>query len=318
MYTASAASRRQFSVPLPKMGWMVLAALFFLQATANEWLYRLQEIARPAVHSDQVQKNPELYRVLSFGHLPSAVDWLWIVSLTKTDVVKVADKQHSKFFHDVDTMTDLDPLFAEVYVASANLLAVVQNDGIGARIILEKGEEFRNNILPQMPDSYRQDYWPYPWQVPLLLAYVHLFELNDMPHGAVYFKEAASLPGSPPYLANLSRRLERPGGEYEVGLKLLNFMINKNPDDQKAREGLEKKRSDLFIGQYLHDLNLSFATFSSNRVGRSILSLWAEFRRESKISEVDPWGGKLSVDTSKGAGGKIVSTTPHAQVFGLE
>jgi hypothetical protein len=307
---------RQLATRFPVVSGGVLVALFLLQATANEWLYRLTESSPTIVRDEVIEKNPELYRVLSFGQLPSTVDWLWISSLTKTDIIRMNHGRHSKFFYDVDTMTDLDPLFAEVYIASANLLAVVQNDGKGAQIILDKGEKFRKEVLPRLPESYRKDYWLHPWQVPLLLAYVHLFELNDMPSGAIYFREAAALPGAPEYLANLAQRLERPGGEYEVGLKLINFMITRNTDDPLVKASLEKKRGDLFVGQYLYELTLSFAAFRSKHSALSVLGAWDAFRKESKLSVVDPWGGTLSV--AVGEGDKVVSTTPHAKVFGLE
>lgn len=273
---------------------------------------RIGQSPTVAVVDEARRKDPELYRTLSFGQLPSGVDWIWILSLTETELNKVEPGKHSTFFYDLDLLTDLDPLFSEVYVTGANLLAVVQNDGRGAQALLVKAERFRNRDLPAMPDAYREEYWAHPWQVPLLLAYVHLFELNDMPNASIYFKEAANLPGAPVYLPKLAKRLEQPGGEYEVGMKLIDFMIS-GASDPKVREELEKKRSNLLVAQYLHELNLGFSSFLRSHPHR-LEQAWTAFREAGRLSLEDPWGGRLSLDSN----GKIVSTTPHDRVFGLD
>jgi hypothetical protein len=294
---------------------ILILILLFGQAIFNESLTRIEERNRSVIVAEPVAKQPELYKVLSFGQLFSATDWIWIASLTGTDISKPKEQAHTNFFYDIDLVTELDPLFAEVYVAGANLLAVVQNDGEGAKTILEKGEKFIKDDLPSLPASYRQAYWQRSWQIPQLLGYVYLFELNDMPSASKYFQEAADISGAPRYLPKLAKRLRQPNGEYEVGLHLLDFMI-RGAQDETVIEALEKKKHNLEVGQFLHDVNLKFANYLSRRPGVNVGQAWNAFRKTFGISEEDPWGGKLIIESTTPP--KVISTTPHKRVFGLD
>jgi hypothetical protein len=302
------------------LGLLAFLVLFAGQVLVGQRVSVLSQRGGPEAAEAVAPIDPILYRILSFGQLHCAVDWLWLKSLLNAESVKVRPGTHLTLFYVLDAILDLDPLFSEIYLVGGNLLAILQDDGLGARILLDKGERFRREQLPNLPEDYQRSHWPFPWQVPQLLGYVHLFELNDMPAAAFYFKEAASIPGAPPYLGKLQRRLVQPGGEYEVGLKLLGHLID-GARTPEVREGLEKKRLNLFVSQFLHELNQAFSSFMSSRqpLGSTpdpaaVLRYWKGFRKERRLSGADPWGGELSIEAS----GKVVTSTPHEAVFGLE
>lgn len=260
-------------------------------------------------------RNPQLFATLSFGHLPLAIDWLWLATLQNDSTERLPEGQHDQLYSDLNLVTDLDGAFFEAYEAGANLLAVVRSDGVGAKELLLKGDRFRKSELPKMPESFKQRFWSRAWSIPVLLGYTYLFELNDLPSAAVHFREAATVPGAPPYLQSLADRLAKPGGEYAVGLRLINYLISGATDD-RVREELTRKRESLYLAQYLADLNRSFGQFLLARPSarESLASRWKTFVRENGIALKDPWGGVLSLSDA----GKIVSSTPHVRVFGLE
>ena len=266
--------------------------------------------------------DPVLTRTVSFGHLPAVIDWLWMMSLLESNISHVAKGTHPQIYYDLDLITDLDPAFFEIYPNGANLLAVIRNDGLGARDLLLKGKAFLEKGLTGYPLYFRESYRNQAWNISMLLGYVYLFEMNDMPHAAVEFKEAALLPSSPPYLTRLARRLEKPGGEYEVGLHLLSFMIV-GAKDARVQEQLEKKKLNLLKGQFIYNVNLSFQEYlstlqnynpNSTGLSQKLPILFKEYLKATHTPSQDPWGGVLFV----GGSGRVQSTVPHEAVFGLE
>ena len=264
---------------------------------------------------DAAHINPILFKALTFSHWMSGVDWIWIRSLLDDSSTKVKSGEHPTLYFDLMLATDLDPGFFEAYYDGAQLLAVIRDDGAGARDLLIKAQRFRMETLPSQSEEFKQRYWPNPWSIPLLLAYVHLFELNDLPGSALAFKEVAALPGSPPYVQSLVARFEKPGGEYEVGLRLLNFMIS-SQKEPKAIQELEEKRKALFLSHFLYRENSAFQGFRAN-AGQA--RSWEDFVRSGNGNVRDPMGGSLSIVRSNSTeGGRITSSTPHVRVFGLE
>ncbi|MGZ3689224.1 MAG: hypothetical protein ACXVBW_13045, partial [Bdellovibrionota bacterium] len=155
-----------------------------------------------------------------------------------------------------------------------------------------------------------------------LLAYIYLFELNDMPNAAIAFKEAAQLPNAPEYIIHLGQRLERPDGQYEVGIRLLGFMIQAS-NDNLVKSELEKKRYSLFIAQYLFNLNQAFQNYlnqmpdyraSSKLSSKKMQGFYENFLKTSQTPRTDPFGGSIRL----GEDGRIDSTTERQKVFGLE
>jgi len=273
--------------------------------------------------AEQHQKlDPELFKVLTFGHLPAAIDWLWMTCLVDPEQGPAKVGEHPLLYYKLDLATDLDPAFHEVYMTGGNALAIIRNDGSGARDLLVKAESFVQRELSSYPASFVERYWHNHWDIEVLLAYVYLFELNDMTNSAAAFRRAAQHPGAPAYVRRLDARLAKPGGEYEVGLKLINFMLT-SAADPVLREELERKRQLLFVSQYLFGLNQSFLAYLKTQpsyLNRHNLSrgemqaLWKQFLQVSRTQEQDPWGGRLELTDT----GKIDTSTPHGKVFGLE
>ncbi|MFL5815436.1 MAG: hypothetical protein ACJ763_17810 [Bdellovibrionia bacterium] len=316
MTSESQSNRRGFAglgaVVLPIAASLLCLAL---QVSLNLYINQINKVAVPAQSENAHRWDPRLFKMISFGHLPAAIDWMWIQVLLDPNISHVAKGTHPAIYYTLDLITDLDPINFSAYKAGANLLAVVRDDGAGARDILEKGEKFRKEKLSSYPAKLREDYWGYSWGIPYLLVYVYMFELQDIPHAAVAIQEAAAIPGAPDFLLSMQKRLQSPGGEYEVGLRLLNHMIQgeKNED---AKDELIKKRNSLVVGQFLFEINHSFQNFlqTRSRMPGSLQSKFESYLKNTSTPSRDPWGGVLSVSQE----GKIVTSTPHNKVFGLD
>jgi hypothetical protein len=202
-------------------------------------------------------------------------------------------------------------------------LAVIRDDAIGARDLLLKGTRFMGRELPGYPQRFRDTFWSRGWNLHLVLAYVWLFECDNLPEAAAEFRAAALMPGSPAYLSQLAARLASPGGEYEVGLRLINFMIDSDASNERLRGELERKRESLYLSQYLHQYTEQYRDFLKTRAGyREGVRLspeylhkhWRDFVAKAGVPAADPWGGKIFLDPD----GRVNSTTPRIKVFGLD
>lgn len=298
----------------------VFMAFVLVQSSLNVSLRKNSPSPIDTSEHEQLHRwHPALYRLLSFGHLPAVVDWLWLESLLDSSLVRLPRGQHPPLYDRLMLATDLDPLFFEAYYAGGNLLAVIRDDVIGARDLVERGLEVSKTSLPQYPERFRQEHWRGAWSLGALLGYVYLFELQDMPKAAEAFRSGGQFPGAPPYLIRLAERLERPGGEYEVGLRLLNFMID-SQQDPRVRDELLEKRKSLFIAQHIAELNRMFNEYVRGHMARTPSDqqerqrLWRAFTKDQNILLNDPWGGRISLDRQ----GHVVTTTPYKKVFGLD
>jgi hypothetical protein len=306
---------------------LLIIPLMFMQVKLNQNLV-MTDLARVKTLTNEGRRlDPELLKSISFGNLPMAIDYLTLLILGDSDMDKVPKGTHTTSYFYLDAIVALDPMFSEINPL-ANMLAVLRGDAFGARDLLEKSQDFVRSQLPAYSQKFKDKYWPHPWQGQLFLAYVNIFELDDLPRAAIAFREAAAMPGGPPYLQRLEKKLNRPGGEYDVGLKLLEFMIS-GARDQRYRESLENKSVNLKVGQFLYKINEAFQRFAaSSQVTRStppkplalglaenqkLVKLWENFLKTTHTSSIDPWGGQLYIKENK-----IASTTPHEKVFGLE
>jgi len=294
--------------------WSLILILFAGQAMVNVRLRNLEPAwVEPA--GEQKQKwDPNLYRTLSFGHLPTAIDALWLRVVTDPSLAHVVPGEHARIFYDLDLASDLDPSYFELYHWGAYLLSIVRNDNSGARDLLVKGlAQFRSGNLSE---EFKKRFWPNAFSLYLTLAYVYLYELSDMPNASAIFREAAEIPGAPRYLVSLKQRLEQPDGDLDVALRLIDFLIAEQKE-RVAKETLQAKRQSLVVSYWVRTLNRRFTEWRKKEGFRSKLSdraLWTKFKVQEKIPNADPWGGLIDLRPD----GRIDTTTSRPKVFGLE
>lgn len=299
----------------------VIALLGTLGVTLNIQLRNLDAswIEPPAER--QVKWNPSLFSALTFGHLPAAVDWLLIRILTEDPGYSRLPKGvHPPAYYDLTLATDIDPAFYNLY-SSGSLLILLRDDVDGALELLLKGRRFLQESLPSYPEEFRSRFWSRQWYLPMLIGYMYVFELDNMPKAAEAFMEAGVYPGAPAFLSSLAKRFQEPGAQYEVGLRLLNFLLGGLPNDGSKRK-MEAKKATLLLQYHLFRINQAFQEFLTSVGGQAkrgrapqadLEQYWNRFLREKQVSDLDPIGGRLSVDRN----GRVVTTTQFQPVFGL-
>ncbi len=302
---------------------MLLAA----QAEIGKWIDRNKpQIQEEAAVADRVPRL--LVQAVSFGNLPAVVDGLWIRAVPRTDIVNGPKRKKTDprdpFYQEFDLITDLDPLYQTAYIAGSIFLSVIRRDPPAAVSLLEKGERVIRTELPKLPASFRAREWSRSWDLLAQLGYNYLYELDDAASASRVLLEASRQPGAPEYLGMIAQRVSEPDGAYQLGLRLLNGQINAQPEGSDLRRELESRRFQLYVSQYLFNLNRDFREFLSKipeyRAQVSVTPdqmerFWSAFRRKADVGAKDPFGGTLSLDSKSG---QVATTTPHERVFGLD
>ena len=154
----------------------------------------------------------------------------------------------------------------------------------------------------------------------MTLGYVELFDFDNLPQAALAFEAASKETEAPAFLVHLGESVKTLGGQYQVGIRLLGFMISSAGAQQNHKKvaELERKKSYLEVDYFLYRLDQDYtdylkrisvlgSTFERNQRG------WQAFLTKTGRSGQDPWGGRISL----GPDGRVVSTTPHETVFKL-
>lgn len=272
--------------------------------------------------SQQERAHPRLVQFIALSQVSAAVDALWIRVLQDPAIQHVSRGEHASVYWDLDLLTELDPAFFEAYISGAQLLAVIRNDGLGAWKILEKAEKFRQTEFPNRDPEFQARYWRDPWRLALARGYVALFELGDLDLAETAFRTAGEYPEAPEYLKSMRERLSHPGGKYEVGIRVVRFILSGQLDDT-ARESMEKKLRALILTQHLFHAERDFKEFlirqpsyrnSGHVPVAQLQKYWSAFKDREPAFARDPLGGTVSV----GAAGKLETTSPFEPVFRLE
>ncbi len=279
---------------------MSMGGVFLLKSTKSDFKAPADDLS--------FTWHPDLFRILSFGHAPAAVDWLLIKFLGEGNILHVKPGVRAKVFYYLDLATTIDPAFFSLYTTGTSFLAVARNDKESALSLITKGESFRTQKLPEYPASFYNQFWREEWQIPFMKAYVHLFEFHDLVSSQVCFENLDQMitqgKSVPIQVQGLAQKATRPGGIYEIGMNVLTYLTN-TTEDLVLKKEYQKKRESLFLSQYLAQLNDSYKKFKGS---------WRQFKNEHRIPDQDLWGGTIYLN----AEGKVDSTTPRQKVLGIE
>jgi hypothetical protein len=132
----------------------------------------------------------------------------------------------------MDLAVSLDPLFFDGYLTGANLLAVVRNDGLGAQILLEKGNQVRKSLRNQL--------WPNEWQLPFMMGYVYGYELADFDKAINAFQEAGEVSGAPEFVVQMATGLSTAEGRKKVTGRIFQYLIKRSEAVGEPKEVQEQ------------------------------------------------------------------------------
>ncbi|MBC7387119.1 MAG: hypothetical protein H7301_13280 [Cryobacterium sp.] len=256
-----------------------------------------------------------MYRLLSFGHVTSAVDWLLIRFITDGNLTHVEAGKEPEIARVLELATDLDPLFFSLYTAGANFLSIVRNEPKSALKLIEKGNEFYKKNLAQYPDEIRNGLWSDAWRLTFTLGYLQLFEFQNMAKAIAAYDEMRKTEHVPTVLRKMAESIQTPEGQFRIGLNALSFMKKYHEADEVMSAELAKKEKAFMLAKDLYFWNLAFNTELKNPASRNAESFFPAFRIKVGIPARDAFGGEIFYNrTNK----RIETQTPSVPVLGLE
>lgn len=140
--------------------------------------------------------------VLGYEQAASALAWLRTVQYYGEHAK--TDRRYDMMYHVCDIVTDLDPKFEETYIFGSFVLLTEGNRPEEGLRLLEKGRR-------EHPDS---------WRLLFESGFVEYLALQDYGKASDYFRQAASKPGAPEYVARFAAYVSEKAGSLEAALAL--------------------------------------------------------------------------------------------------
>lgn len=144
-------------------------------------------------------------KIVSLGFDEVMADILYIKMIDYFGNHVASDRTYVWLYHMADLVTTLDPKFKFPYVFAGLMLNLEANQYENARKIIVKG-------IREFPDD---------WYFHFILGINYFFHDADFVDAARSLENASKLPGSPPYLKDLAKKMRREGATRETALAFL-------------------------------------------------------------------------------------------------
>lgn len=252
----------------------------------SRWIER----TRPPV--DTAQEEEKLYvtgmsaKRLSLGFGGLVADWYWMRALQyvgrkiinhpgdlQIDDLKALDLK--LLYPLLDTATTLDPQFTVAYEYGGIVLPAINEDD--AIKLLRKGME--NN--------------PLHWRFHQYLGYIY-WKRGDFKTASAVYREGARLPGVPPWMEQMSARMEAEGGSRAMAREMYQRMRDQSDDEQVKKLAEQRLRQVLSFEE--RDAIRQVLTDFKARQGRCVAN-WGEVRQQLRAVRLSD-DSRLILDSS--------------------
>lgn len=163
---------------------------------------------------------------MSLSYKSLVADYYWLRSLNHFGDSRMRKYNYPNIIPLVERIVALDPYFAAAYHFAGTALTIEGLDFNASVRLLEQGMRYR-------PDD---------WKIPFLLGFNSYYFLNDFVRGARALAAAARLPGAPDIAGPLAARLMAEAGQPEIGLELVDSILETITDEQLRESYLERRK----------------------------------------------------------------------------
>ena len=185
-------------------------------------------------------------KLVSLSYKNLSADYYWFRTLSYFGSSEGIVQSYVNLVPLVQRVVALDPDFASVYTFSGAALTVRELDPKYSVEILEQGTTHRPDL----------------WSIWFYLGFNAYYFMHDYPKAARALARAATIDGAPEISGPLATRLAAQAGEPEIGLALIDTLINEvDENDADARQLIEDRRNLLQVEVDLKELNRQLATY---------------------------------------------------------
>lgn len=173
-----------------------------------------------------IAKHPSF----SFGFRNLLSDVVWLEAVQTAGNKRVEDTDYALLARQLNLVVDLDPRFTVPYLLGGLVLSESPNHVKDALDLLARGR-------PVHPDD---------WRFPFYIGYTRYFSLGETVEAGRSMREAAGLPGSPPYLPLLAARMLSEARDPQAALDLLASVAGQETDPAR-RSALERRMREVAV-----------------------------------------------------------------------
>lgn len=252
----------------------------------SRWIERTRPPVDAALEEEKLYVSGAAAKRLSLGFGGLVADWYWMRSLqyvgrkiintpgdVQLDDLKALDLK--LLYPLLDTATTLDPQFAAAYEYGGIVLPAINEDD--AIKLLRKGME--NN--------------PSYWRFHQYLGYIY-WKRGDFKTASAVYREGARIPGVPPWMEQMSARMEAEGGSRAMAREMYERMMNQTEDKQVKELAAQRLRQVMSFEE--RDAIRLVLTDFKERNGRCVAN-WGEVRQQLLAVRL-PDGSPLRLDSS--------------------
>ena len=320
--TGATSARREASVGMLTLvlglGLFALQAGVLLPKLQNRWGQSSAALHAPVAANAHAKDawDSAWARTLSLGQGQAFADWLFVRALIEeapSRPLKPGEKSRASIW--LDLASRLDPAYFEMHQNGALYLSVALRDTDGGLALVSRANEWRKSHLSSWPKAFQETEWKGAWSLPVIQAYLYLFEKENLVEAGKAYQEAAAHPKAPAYLKSLGHRFDSPGGIYEAGARILGFMIPAAAPGA-AREALLRKRAMLIVHSQLWQIDQDFSAYlkktRSAQTPQARQRAWEKF--QAGLAPSDALGGRWTFDAKTG---QVGTTTQLEKAFGV-
>ncbi len=205
--------------------------ILILAALATHLLHRSVDAIEVPLRDDPRETLPsvESLELLSLGYGELLADYYWLRALSHYGDKRMHPFNYPNMAPLLRRVLTLDPYFATGYVFAGTALTTNEMDPTPAVELLRQGM------------IYRPDYW----RIPFLFGFNSYYFFGDYRTASEALAVAAKLDGAPEYTGLLATRLAAEAGEPQIGIQLIEALLEDTGDPNLVAELLERR--DLLI-----------------------------------------------------------------------
>jgi hypothetical protein len=173
-----------------------------------------------------IAKNPSF----SFGFRNMLSDVVWLEAVQTAGNKRVEDTDYGLLARQLNLVADLDPRFTVPYLLGGLVLSESPSHTKDALDLLARGRSSHPN----------------DWRFPFYIGYTQYFSLGETIEAGRSMREAARLPGRPPYLPLLASRMLSEANDPQAALNLLASVAGQETDPVR-RSALERRMMEVAV-----------------------------------------------------------------------
>jgi hypothetical protein len=184
-----------------------VVCLWLLFAGATAWTSgRLSSLEARGRRGSELMYFPSgiLLRPMALGHPLTLADLLWLRAIQYYGEHRLSDNRFPYAGHIFDTITALDPHFAEAYL-------------FGGMVLVDEGRDINRGIT-----LLRQGMaWnPERWELAFETGFAYYLAARDNRQAARFFTQAARMDGAPEYVVRFAAYVRGRAGDQQRALEL--------------------------------------------------------------------------------------------------